>query len=165
MKPNLLVLPHSPDGEILNSLLRRIMSYLDSGSLLKICRQLLERQPGLDGMPSHLGEFQRVFGDTYGDIDTFIENHTEFNFYCCGLRKEKITSQRVRLISMHRGPVRLCRLPLLLGTCDGTYLECPECTEAQKKRKDSLMSTAFQVLYIYPSAQSMESQCRQLTVK
>jgi len=84
-------------------------------------------------MPSHLGCFFLAFGDLYGDVDEFIHKHTEFNFYCCGLPKSRFSAQRARLISPHRGPVRLCRLPLLLGTCDNTYLECPECIAAQKK--------------------------------
>jgi len=136
MHPNPIVFPHSPNGQILNDLLARIMKYADSGSVLTACRELLERQPGGDGMPGHLGDFIRIVGDTYGDIDTFIDKHTEFNFYCCGLPKSRFGAQRARLVSFHRGPVRLCRLPLLLGTCNSTFLECPECVDAQKKRKD-----------------------------
>jgi predicted DNA-binding protein YlxM (UPF0122 family) len=136
MKPinnNLLVAPHFPDGEVVNAFLIRMSSYSGSHSLTMACRQLLRRKPGLDGMPSFLGKFHEEVGHLYGDIDTLIDKHTEYNFFCCGLPRSRFAEQRARLIEMHRGPVRLARLPLLFSQTEASYLQCSECEEQQKK--------------------------------
>ncbi|PTU66941.1 hypothetical protein DB032_19420 [Chromobacterium sp. Panama] len=133
MNRNILVAPHFPDGEIVNAFLTRILSYGGVHSLSLACRQLLNRRPSLDGMPNYLGLFHQELGYLYGDIDTLIDKHTEFNFICCGLPKAKFSAQRARLIDMYKGPVRLCRLPLLFGVSEQSYLQCSECEEQQKR--------------------------------
>ena len=45
-----------PDGETVNSFLRRGASFAGDSSLRRISRQLLARGLGLDGMPSRLDE-------------------------------------------------------------------------------------------------------------
>jgi hypothetical protein len=133
MNPNLVVAPPFPHGEIVNAYLIRVVRFCGSQSLSLACRRLLNRRPGLDGMPSSLGLFHEEIGHLYGSIDTLIDKHTEYHFYCCGLPRGKFASQRARLIEMHQGPVRLCRLPLLFSVSENTYLQCPECAEQQKK--------------------------------
>lgn len=133
MNQNIVVAPHFPDGELVNAFLIRLMGYSGSPSLALACRRLLNRRPGLDGMPSSLGKFHEELGHVYGDIDMLIDKHTEYNFICCGLPRSRFEAQRARLIEMHRGPVRLCRLPLLFNKSENSYLQCPECSEQQKK--------------------------------
>lgn len=133
MNQNIVVAPHFPDGELVNAFLIRVMSYSGSPSLALACRRLLNRRPSLDGMPSSLGKFHEELGHVYGDIDMLIDKHTEYNFICCGLPRGRFAAQRARLIEMHRGPVRLCRLPLLFNKSENSYLQCPECLEQQKK--------------------------------
>jgi hypothetical protein len=130
---NLLVAPHFPDGEIVNAFLIRLLSYSGSHSLATASRRLLNRRPGLDGMPSSLGKFHDELGHLYGDIDALIDKHTEYNFICCGLPLHKFPAQRARLVEAFRGPVRLCRLPLLFSRAENCYLQCPECADLQKK--------------------------------
>lgn len=130
---NLLVVPPFPDGEIVNAYLIRVFRYSGSHSLHTACRRLLNRRPGLDGMPSSLGKFHDELGHLYGDADSLIDKHTEYNFFCCGLPRRKFSAQRERLVEMSRGPVRLCRLPLLFSRAENCYLRCPECAELQKK--------------------------------
>ncbi len=130
---DLIVAPQFPDGEIVNAFLMRVLSYSGSPSLALACRLLLNRRPGLDGMPSSLGKFHEELGHLYGDIDTLIDKHTDYNFVCCGLPRHRFAAQRARLIEMYRGPVRLCRLPLLFSRSENCYLQCPACEEEQKK--------------------------------
>lgn len=132
MNRKILVAPQFPDGEIVNAFLARILSYGGAHSLSLACRRLLNRRPSLDGMPNYLGLFHQELGHLYGDIDTLIEKHTEFNFICCGLPRAKFPAQRARLIDACKGPVRLCRLPLLFSISENSYLQCPECEEQQK---------------------------------
>lgn len=133
MNPNIVVAPQFPDGEIVNAFLVRVLRYGGSASLAKICRQLLHRKPGLDGMPSYLGKFYEELGYLYGDLETLINKHTEFNFFACGLPRNRIAAQRARLLGAHSGPVRLCRLPLLFNVSENTYLQCPECDREQMR--------------------------------
>ncbi|WP_162259175.1 TnsD family Tn7-like transposition protein [Duganella sp. Root198D2] len=133
MNNNLLVAPQFPDGEIVNAFLIRMSSYSGSQSFAMACRQLLHRKPGLDGMPSFLGRFHEEVGHVYGDIDTIIDKHTEYNFFCCGLPRSRFEAQRARLIQMHRGPVRLARLPLLYSESEARFFQCAECAEQQEK--------------------------------
>lgn len=129
---NVLVAPQFPDGEIVNAFLVRLLSYGGQHTLNMAARRLLNRRPGLDGMPSSLGKFHEELGHLYGDVDWLIDRHTEYNFYCCGLPKNKFEDQRNRLIEMMRGPVRLCRLPLLFNASENCFLQCPECAITQK---------------------------------
>jgi hypothetical protein len=133
MNPNIVVAPPFPDGEIVNAFLIRVLRYGGSASLAKVCRQLLRRQPGLDGMPSYLGRFYQELGYLYGDLEALINKHTEFNFFACGLPQGRIAAQRARLIEAHSGPVRLCRLPLLFSVSENRYLQCPECEREQMR--------------------------------
>jgi hypothetical protein len=130
---NLLVAPSFPDGEIVNAFLIRLLTYSGSPSLSLACRRLLNRRPGLAGMPSSLGKFHEELGHLYGDIDALIDKHTDYNFICCGLPRQRFAAQRARLIGMYRGPVRLCRLPLLFTNSENCYLQCSECAELQKR--------------------------------
>jgi hypothetical protein len=130
---NLLVAPHFPDGEIVSAFLIRLLRYSGSHSLATACRRLLNRRPGLDGMPSSLGKFHDELGHLYGDVDALIDKHTEYNFICCGLPRNKFSVQRARLVEAFSGPVRLCRLPLLFSRAENCYLQCPECADLQKK--------------------------------
>jgi hypothetical protein len=133
MNPNIVVAPQFPDGEIVNAFLIRVLRYGGSASLAKVCRQLLRRKPGLDGMPSYIGRFYEELGYLYGDLETLINKHTEFNFFACGLPQGRIAAQRTRLIGAHAGPVRLCRLPLLFSVSENSYLRCPECDREQMR--------------------------------
>lgn len=130
---NLLIAPDFPNGEIVNGFLIRLFSYCGSHSLATACWRLLNRRPGLDGMPSSLRIFHAEVGHLYGDLDSLIDKHTEYNFICCGLPRDKFPAQRLRLVEMLRGPVRLCRLPLLFSKAENCYLKCPECEALQKK--------------------------------
>lgn len=130
---NLLVAPPFPDGEIVNAFLIRVLTYSGSPSLSLACRRLLDRRPGLNGMPSSLGKFHQELGHLYGDIDAIIDKHTDYNFICCGLPRRRFSAQRARLIGMYRGPVRLCRLPLLFTSSENCYLQCSVCAAQQKR--------------------------------
>lgn len=130
---NILVAPPFPDGEIVNSYLKRLQSYSGPPSLALACNRLLKRRPGLDGMPSGLRAFHEIVGHLFGGIDLLIDRHTDFNFYSSGLSKHRIHVQRERLTEPCIGPVRLCRLPVLFGVTEGAYLQCADCDEEQMR--------------------------------
>jgi hypothetical protein len=91
------------------------------------------RLPLLDAMPSSLGLLHDELTHIFGDIDWLIGEHTLFNFYCCGLPRSKFEAQKKNLIHKLKGPVRLCRHPLLFESCEQTNKHCPECEKEQLK--------------------------------
>lgn len=129
----MFLIPPFPPGEVVNHFIMRMHRYTADASLSLAYRRLLKRKAGLDGMPSGLKVFHQEIGYLYGDVDQLIDQHTEFNFFCCGLPLEKFERQRQRLLETSNGPVRLCRLPLLFGETVGSYRYCPDCQTSQMR--------------------------------
>ncbi|WP_060857686.1 TnsD family Tn7-like transposition protein [Caballeronia sordidicola] len=120
-------LPAFPDGELVNPFVRRVNEMHDFASFQQLSRRFLARKPGLDGMPSCLAEFHASVGHLYCDIHTLLQRHTHYHYYCRGLPDSRVAEQRARLLGKLHGPVRLCRLPVMLTPSEGEYLVCPEC--------------------------------------
>lgn len=127
----LWVLPPFPVGETPNSCLRRLAGYNDIPSLAQAAKRLMARKPGLDAMPTGLQDFHHVLGDRYGSVADLLRDHTALGFYCCGLPMRRRAEQGERLVHVHKGPVRLCRLPVLFGHSEGADLACPICRTEQ----------------------------------
>lgn len=117
-----------PDGEVVNSLLKRIASLRDA-SLATTSRELLARGPALDGMPSRLDEFHERIGYMFGKRETLELRHTLLHYTLHGLPPEHHAKQSERLRTTCKGPIRLARLPVLLAPSEGEFLSCPECDE------------------------------------
>ncbi|WP_404980075.1 MULTISPECIES: TnsD family Tn7-like transposition protein [unclassified Caballeronia] len=124
---SLLLRPAFPDGELVNGYLRRVSDLHENQSLALLCRRLLARKTGLDGMPSCLAEFHSSIGHLYCDVETLLSRHTYLDYYSCGLPVNRLGEQRARLLGKLRGPVRLCRLPVLFTPSEGEHLVCTEC--------------------------------------
>jgi hypothetical protein len=118
-----------PDGETVNSFLRRAASVEGDSTLGRISRQLLARCPGLDGMPSRLDEFYRRIGYLLCERDELEAKHTLLAYELLGVRlgRQQIAKERLRTQCM--GPIRSSRLPVLLAPSEGTFFVCPECEE------------------------------------
>jgi hypothetical protein len=124
---SLILRPAFPDGELVNGYLRRVSDLHENQSLAQLCRRLLARKTGLEGMPSCLAEFHSSIGHLYCDVETLLGRHTYLEYYSCGLPRNRLGEQRERLLGKHRGPVRLCRLPVLFTPSEGERLTCAEC--------------------------------------
>ncbi|MHA6842564.1 TnsD family Tn7-like transposition protein [Ralstonia pseudosolanacearum] len=118
-----------PDGETVNSFLRRAASFAGTSTLRRISRQLLARCPGLDGMPSRLDEFQARIGYLFGDRDALEAKHTLLAYELLGVPPDRHEVQRARLRTRCVGPIRSSRLPVLLAPSEGAFPACPECKE------------------------------------
>ena len=128
-----VLIPPFPDGEVVNAFLERTSRYTGDISLALVCKHVFSRSPGLEGMPSGLGVFHREIGYYYGDLETIVRRHTLFDFFSCGLPEDRLVEQWERIVDVIPGPVRLTRLPVLMGDNDGMRLECPECRDIQEK--------------------------------
>lgn len=118
-----------PDGETVNSFLRRGASFAGDSSLRRISRQLLARGLGLDGMPSRLDEFQTRIGFLFGDRDALETKHTLLAYELLGVPTDRQEAQKARLRTRCAGPIRSSRLPVLLSPSEGAFPVCPECEE------------------------------------
>jgi len=119
-----------PDGETVNSLLRRNARLAGDSTLRKISRQLLARCPALDGMPSRLDEFHARVGYLFGDRDELEAKHTLLAYELLGVPPERHNALKERLRTSCKGPIRSSRLPVLLAPSEAAFLVCPECEEA-----------------------------------
>lgn len=118
-----------PDGETVNSFLRRGANFAGDSSLRRISRQLLARGLGLDGMPSRLDEFQARIGYLFGDRDALEAKHTLLAYELLGVPPDRHEVQKARVRMRCAGPIRSSRLPVLLAPSEGAFLVCPECEE------------------------------------
>lgn len=118
-----------PDGETVNSFLRRGANFAGDSSLRRISRQLLARGLGLDGMPSRLDEFQARIGYLFGDRDALEAKHTLLDYELLGVPPDRYKAQKARLRMRCTGPIRSSRLPVLLAPSEGVFPVCPECEE------------------------------------
>ncbi|CAJ0783811.1 TnsD family Tn7-like transposition protein [Ralstonia chuxiongensis] len=125
------LLPPFPIGETVNSYLRRLAGYHSIPSLEQASQRLLARKPGLDAMPSGLSTFHDQIGLWHGSLDALVRDHTTYDFVCCGLPASRHAEQYERVVHKLKGPVRLCRLPVMFGYNDGASLVCPACCEEQ----------------------------------
>jgi len=130
----LVVIPPFPDGEVVNGLMARLYPSDGTSTLEVAYQRLLSRLPGLDSMPSGLGDFHKVIGHLYGDLQFLLARHTALEFFCCGLPFERISAQRDRVINVCHGPVRLTWLPVLLNVSERAYLQCSECEKEQQRK-------------------------------
>lgn len=126
------MLPPLPKGEVVTSFVLRVMQYTDDVSLTTACRQILDRKPGLDGMPRGMATFFEQIGHKYyDDVDTTILMHTHINYYLRGLPLSRREAQLMRIRKNLDGPTRLVRLPATCSVADGAAWECPDCVEEQ----------------------------------
>jgi hypothetical protein len=123
----LLITPF-PDGETVNSFLRRQASGGDS-RLRAISQQLLARCTGLDGMPSRLDEFHARIGHLFCKRDALEPKHTLLAYELLGVPLARHEIARARLSTPCKGPIRSSHLPVLLTPSEATYFVCPECEE------------------------------------
>ncbi|MFM0324825.1 TnsD family Tn7-like transposition protein [Caballeronia glebae] len=129
----LVLRPAFPDGELVNGFLRRVSNLHENQSLAQLCRKLLARKTGLDGMPSCLAEFHSSIGHLYCSIEMLLGRHTHLDYFSRGLPRNRLSEQRARLLGKLHGPVRLCRLPVLFTPSEGEYLVCAECRRLSAK--------------------------------
>ncbi|RKE25183.1 TniQ protein [Paraburkholderia sp. BL23I1N1] len=127
--PSRVLITPFPDGETVNSLLRRTADFAGDSTLRKISRQLLTRGIGLDGMPSRLDEFQARIGYLFGDRNELEAKHTLLAYELLGVPKERQSEQKRRLRAPCKGPIRSSRLPVLLAPSERAFFLCPECAE------------------------------------
>lgn len=126
------MLPPFPKGEVITSFVLRVLQYADDVSLVTACRLILDRKPGLDGMPRGMETFFEQIGhEYYANVDTAILMHTHINYYLRGLPLHRREAQFARLRSSLDGPTRLVRLPATCSVTDGAAWECPECVTEQ----------------------------------
>lgn len=126
------MLPPLPKGEVVNSFVLRVLQYTDDVSMTTACRQILERKPGLDGMPRGMETFFEQIGHKYyDDVDTTIHMHTHINYYLRGLPLTRREAQLMRIRKNLGGPTRLVRLPATCSVADGAAWECPDCVAEQ----------------------------------
>ncbi|MGT2430937.1 TnsD family Tn7-like transposition protein [Cupriavidus basilensis] len=123
-----------PDGETVNSFLRRNGTFAGDSTLGRISRELLARRPGLDGMPSRLDEFQARIGYLFGKRDALEAKHTLLAYELLGVPPDRHEIQKARLRMRCTGPIRSSRLPVLLAPSERTFLVCPECGEEALER-------------------------------
>ncbi|MFM0132750.1 TnsD family Tn7-like transposition protein [Paraburkholderia sediminicola] len=128
LSSQMLITPF-PDGETVNSFLRRNAGLAGDCTLRRISRQLLARRPGLDGMPSRLDEFHARIGYLFGDRDTVAAKHTLLAYELLGVPPDRQEIQKARLSVRCVGPIRSSRLPVLLAPSEGAFPVCPACEE------------------------------------
>ena len=118
-----------PDGETINSFLRRHANLAGDSHLKTISQQLLARGLGLDGMPSRLDEFQTRIGYLFGDRNSLETLHTLLHYELLGVPPTHLDRLKARLRAPCLGPIRASRLPVLLAPSEGSGAFCPECAE------------------------------------
>jgi hypothetical protein len=131
LHPDVHVVPGLPEGEIISAFFWRTMNYGARYSMDSAYEALCKQKRGLDGMQSDLNSFHEAIGYMYKSIDAWIHEHTEYNFFCCGLPLPKFAEQFKRVQFKCKGPVRLCRLQPIFGVLEGRYRKCHECEKQQ----------------------------------
>jgi hypothetical protein len=116
-------------GQVLHDHARRVRTVAKSNSLRQKSILLLEKLPGLDGMPSGLNTHHHNLGHLYKPLDALVSEHTEENAFRCGISPARYDVLRARLVGRPVGPVRPSFLPVLLTVNERLYRQCPECCD------------------------------------
>jgi len=116
-------------GQVLHDHARQVRTLAKSSSLRQKSILILEKLPGLDGMPSGLSTYHHNLGHFYKSLDALVSEHTEENAFRCGISQSKYDVLRARLVGRPVGPVRPSFLPVLFTVSERLYRQCPECCE------------------------------------
>lgn len=84
-------------GQVLHDHARQVRTLAKSSSLRQKSILILEKLPGLDGMPSGLSTHHQNLGHFYKSLDALVSEHTEENAFRCGISPSKYDVLRARL--------------------------------------------------------------------
>lgn len=118
-------------GQVLHDHACHVRTAAKTNSLRQKSILILEKLPGLDGMPSGLNTYHNNLGYLYKSLDALVSEHTEENAFRCGISSARYDVLRARLVGRHVGPVRPSFLPALFAVSERLYRQCPECCDEQ----------------------------------